>query len=165
MNVDLLAGTVREEGSTTKSGEGNEVKMTPDLRTLLQACIVGKEADDYLFTRVQIRQSRKRPIEEYAEQRVVDFRSVGDVLRRPRGSPTFTFMTCADFAARRLDRAGVGQKTAMAVMGRKTDSIYRRYNVVDHRDRDLAVDRLVEYQQVLAKASQIAAEQKQRQTN
>jgi hypothetical protein len=53
----------------------------------------------------------------------------------------------------------------MAVMGRKTDSIYRRYNVVDHRDRDLAVDRLVEYQQELAKASQIAAEQKQRETD
>lgn len=50
----------------------------------------------------------------------------------------------------------------MAVMGRKTDSIYRRYNVVDHRDRDLAVDRLVEYQQALAKASQVPAEQEQR---
>jgi len=53
----------------------------------------------------------------------------------------------------------------MAVMGRKTDSIYRRYNVVDHRDRDLAVDRLVEYQQALAKASQTVAEQKQEGTD
>lgn len=64
-NVDMLAGTLREEGSTTKSGEGNEVKMTPDLRTLLQACIVGKQPEDCLFTRVQIRKSRNRPIEEY----------------------------------------------------------------------------------------------------
>ena len=164
-NVDFLAGTVREEGSTTKSGEGNEVKMTPDLRTLLQACIVGKQPDDYLFTRVQIRKGRKRSIEEYKEHRVVDFRSAWGRATKAAGKPDLHFHDLCRFAARRLDRAGVGQKTAMAVMGRKTDSIYRRYNVVDHRDRDLAVDRLVEYQQALAKASQIAAEQQQRETN
>jgi integrase len=164
-NVDMLAGTVREEGSTTKSGEGNEVKMTPDLRTLLQACIVGKQPEDYLFTRVQIRKSRKRPIEEYDELRVVDFRSAWRRATKAAGKTDLHFHDLCRFAARRLDRAGVGQKTAMAVMGRKTDSIYRRYNVVDHRDRDLAVDRLVEYQQELAKASQIAVEQKQRETN
>lgn len=164
-NVDLLAGTVREEGSTTKSGEGNEVKMTPDLRILLQACIVGKQQHDHLFTRVVIRKSRKRPIEEYSERHVVDFRSAWRRVTRAAGKPTLHFHDLCRFAARRLDRAGVGQKTAMAVMGRKTDSIYRRYNVVDHRDRDLAVDRLVEYQQALAKAAQTAAEEKQRETN
>ncbi len=164
-NVDMLAGTVREEGSTTKSGEGNEVKMTPDVRTLLQACIVGKQPQDYLFTRVQTRKSRKRPIEEYTERRVVDFRSAWGRAAKAAGKTDLHFHDLCRFAARRLDRAGVGQKTAMAVMGRKTDSIYRRYNVVDHRDRDLAVDRLVEYQEELAKASQIAAEQKQRETN
>ena len=35
----------REEGSTTKSGQGKEVKMTPDLRALLQGCIVGMKPD------------------------------------------------------------------------------------------------------------------------
>jgi len=164
-NVDVLAGTVRQEGSTTKSGEGNEVKMTPDLRTLLQACVVGKAPDDYLFTRVQIRKDRKRPIEECKEHSVVDFRSAWGRAAKAAGKPDLHFHDLCRFAARRLDRAGVGQKTAMAVMGRKTDSIYRRYNVVDHRDRDLAVDRLVEYQRALAEASRIAAEQKQRKTD
>jgi integrase len=160
-NVDLLAGTVREEGSTTKSGQGNEVKMTPDLRALLQGAMLGKKPDDYLFTRVQIRKSRKRPTEECRERPVVDFRSAWRRATKASGKPDLHFHDLCRFAARRLDRAGVGQKTAMAVMGRKTDSIYRRYNVVDHRDRDLAVDRLVEYQQALAKAAQTAAEQKQ----
>lgn len=164
-NVDMLAGTVREEGSTTKSGEGNEVKMTPDLRMLLQACIVGKQPEDYLFTRMLIRKSRKRPVEHYKEYRVVDFRSAWGRTTKAAGKPDLHFHDLCRFAARRLDRAGVGQKTAMAVMGRKTDSIYRRYNVVDHRDRDLAVDRLVEYQQALAKAAQTAAEDKHRQTD
>ena len=81
------------------------------------------------------------------------------------GKSGLNFHDLCRFAARRLDRAGVGQKTAMAVMGRKTDSIYRRYNVVDHRDRDLAIDRLVEYQEALAKASQIAADQDQSEMN
>ena len=36
---------------------------------------------------------------------------------------------------------------------------------MDHRDRDLAVDRLVEYQQALAMASQIATEEKERETD
>lgn len=164
-NVDLLAGTVREEGSTTKSGAGNEVKMTPDLRTLLQACVLGKKPDDYLFTRVQIRKDRKRPMEEYKERPVADFRSAWGRATKAAGKSDLHFHDLCRFAARRLDRAGVGQKTAMAVMGRKTDSIYRRYNVVDHRDRDLAVDRLVEYQQALAKASQAAVEQKQGESN
>jgi integrase len=164
-NVDLLAGTVREEGSTTKSGEGNEVKMTPDLRTLLQACMVGKKPDDYLFSRLQIRKCRKRPIDQYRECRIVDFRSAWRRATKVAGKPDLHFHDLCRFAARRLDRAGVGQKTAMAVMGRKTDSIYRRYNVVDHRDRDLAVDRLVEYQRTLAKASEIAPEQKQQETD
>lgn len=164
-NLDLLAGTVREEGSTTKSGQGNEVKMTPDLRTLLQACIVGKQPDDYLFTRVLARKSRKRSLEQYSEHRVVDFRSAWRRATKAAGKPDLHFHDLCRFAARRLDRAGVGQKTAMAVMGRKTDSIYRRYNIVDHRDRDLAVDRLVEYQQLLAKAAQTSAEQEQRETD
>ena len=139
--------------------------MTPDLRTLLQACIGGKQPEDYLFTRVQIRKTRKRSIEEYKERRVVDFRLAWGRATKAAGKTDLHFHDLCRFAARRLDRAGVGQKTAMAVMGRKTDSIYRRYNVVDHRDRDLAVDRLVEYQQELAKASQVAAEQKQRESN
>jgi len=75
---------------------------------------------------------------------VVDFRSAWKRATEAAGKPDLHFHDLCRFAARRLDRAGVGQKTAMAVMGRKTDSIYRRYNVVDHRDRDLAVDRLVE---------------------
>jgi hypothetical protein len=162
-------GKTAEEGSTTKSGEGNEIKMTPDLRTLLQACIVGKEPEDYLFTRVQIRKGRNRPINDYTERHTVDFRSAwGRATKsatKSAGKPDLQFHDLWRFAARRLDRAGVGQKTAMAVMGRTTDSIYRRYNIVDHRDRDLDVDRLVEYQEALAKASQIAAGQKQRETN
>lgn len=100
---------------------------------------MGKEPDDYLFTRVQI---RKGPIHEYTERRVVDFRSAWGRATKAAGKPDLHFHDLCRFASRRRDRAGVGRKTAMAVMGRKTDSIYRRYNVVDHRDRDLAVDRL-----------------------
>ena len=42
-------------------------------------------------------------------------------------------------AVRNLDRAGVSQDVAMQRVGRKTDSIYRRYRIVDAQDlRDAA---------------------------
>ena len=46
-------------------------------------------------------------------------------------------------AARDLDSAGISQLVGMQVMGRKTESIYKRYRIVDRRDVDRAIDRLV----------------------
>ena len=49
--IDLSAGTIRLEAGTTKNGEGRVIVMTREVATLLTACIIGKQPDDFVFTR------------------------------------------------------------------------------------------------------------------
>src|SRR5207247_1251291 len=50
-NLALKAGRIRLNAGETKSGEGRVVKLTQDVFVLLQACVAGKDADDFVFTR------------------------------------------------------------------------------------------------------------------
>lgn len=133
-NVDLMNNTIRQEGSTTKSGEGNEVKMTPDLRALIAACVTGKDSDRFLFSRDDL---GCRPI--------ADFREAWARVTEAAGCPKLHFHDLCRFAARNLDNAGISQLVGMGIMGRKTASIYQRYRIVDRRDIDRAIDRLTEH--------------------
>ncbi len=54
--IDLANGTIRLEAGTTKNGEGRVIVMTREVATLLTACIIGKQPDDFVFTR----QDKKR---------------------------------------------------------------------------------------------------------
>jgi integrase len=132
-NVDLVRGTVRQEASTTKSGEANECKMTNGLKTLLTACAAGKDADRWLFS---------RDVEGWRPIR--DFRRTWRKVTKTAGVPKLLFHDLCRFAARGLDTAGISQIVGMQVMGRKTPSIYKRYRIVDRRDVDRAIDRLEE---------------------
>ena len=45
-------------------------------------------------------------------------------------------------AARNLSRAGVPREVAMKITGHRTESMYRRYRIVDERDIKEATDRM-----------------------
>jgi len=45
-------------------------------------------------------------------------------------------------AVRNLERAGVPRSVAMKLTWHKTESVHRRYAIVDHRDLRVAVERL-----------------------
>ena len=45
-------------------------------------------------------------------------------------------------AARNLSRAGVPREVAMKITGHKTESMYRRYRIVDERDIKEATERM-----------------------
>ena len=74
--VDLVHRSIRLNAGETKSGEGRVVKLTQDVFVLLQACVAGKDADDFVFTR-----ENGKPI--------MDFR---EVWEKPRG---YCCTTCA----------------------------------------------------------------------
>jgi len=59
-------------------------------------------------------------------------------------------------AVRTLERSGVPRSTAMAMVGHKTESIYRRYAIVDeamHREAAAKLDAWTDDQQAKSKAA------------
>jgi hypothetical protein len=59
-------------------------------------------------------------------------------------------------AVRNLERAGVPRSTAMVMVGHKTESIYRRYAIVDekmHKEAAAKLDAWVSQQQQQEKAA------------
>lgn len=122
--VDLKAGVVTLAPGTTKSGEGRTIYLTPALQALLKKQLAS--------------------IETLKKQDVI----CPYVFHRPDGSQIVSFRklwrnacTAAGFkrlihdfrrtAVRNLERAAVPRSTAMAMVGHKTESIYRRYAIQD----------------------------------
>ena len=85
----------------------------------------------------------------------VDLRYSRNVGARVRGYPGKLFHDFRRSAVRTLERSGVPRSTAMAMVGHKTESIYRRYAIVDeqmHREAAAKLDVWAEGQQVKAEA-------------
>lgn len=119
--VDLAARTIRLNAGETKSGEGRTVKMTQDVYVLLQACVSGKAATDYVFTR-----SDGSPI--------LDFRGAWESLTAAAGIPGLLFHDLRRSGVRNMIRRGIPEVVAMRISGHKTRAVFDRYNIVSESD-------------------------------
>jgi integrase len=125
--VDFKAGVVRLDPDTTKNREGRTFPMTPELRAVL-------EAQRQAVTTIERQTKSIIPW-------VFTWTKRGRVLRgftkawrkacRDAGLPGRIPHDFRRTAVRNLERAGVPRSTAMAMVGHKTESIYRRYAIVD----------------------------------
>jgi integrase len=123
--VDLKAGTVRLEPGTTKNGDGRTVYMTPELR----ACLEGQRA---ATDTVQREQSRVVPyVFHRGGEAIKTFRKSWDTACDRAGLPGRILHDFRRTAVRNLERAGVPRSVAMKMVGHKTESVYRRYAIVD----------------------------------
>jgi integrase len=154
--VDLFARTLRLDPGTTKNKDGREVTMTNAVYILLSRCVVGKQAEDFVFTRQD-------------GQRVLDFRGawwkacvqagVGRMFcshcSRPVSGKECTDCNSNDLkyrglifhdlrrtAARNLRRAGVAEGVIQKIGGWRTRSVFERYAIVTQTDIADAMNKL-----------------------
>jgi integrase len=124
-HVNLEAGWLRLEPGETKNGEGRNFPLTPDLIEVLKEQLektrrLEQETEriiPWLFHR------NGNPIRDYRGAWASACKDAGVAKRIPH-----------DFrrtAVRNLERAGVPRSAAMAMVGHRTESIYRRYAIAD----------------------------------
>jgi integrase len=127
-HVDLKSGWLRLEGADSKNGAGREfpINALPELHTLLDT-----------------QRERVSAIERTTGQiipwvftgpngsPIIDFRKAWRNACRRAGVPGRLFHDLRRSAVRGLERAGVARSVAMAITGHRTESVYRRYAIVD----------------------------------
>ena len=148
--VDLQAGVVRLDVGATKNREGRSFYVTAELRDVLKAQLIALEdlqqqgtICPYVFHRPD-------------GTRIKDFRKTWANACEAAGYPGKLFHDFRRSAVRTLERSGVPRSTAMAMVGHKTESIYRRYAIVDeqmHREAAAKLDTWNIEQQAKAEAA------------
>jgi integrase len=155
--VDLAQRVIRLEPGTTKNSEGREVLMTDDLYALLSACVIGKKADDYVFTR-----KNGKPVRDFRTtwQNACVRAGVGAIVCPGCSGPRVAGRQCEKCktkhwkytglifhdmrrtGARNLRRAGISETVIMKIGGWKTPSVFQRYAIVNRTDIADAMNKL-----------------------
>ena len=110
-----------ESAEQSLNDEGRVVIMTDTVRRLLEPCVAGKSAGDYVFTR-----ANGKPVR--------DFRGAWKKVCEQAGVPELLFHDLRRSAVRNMVRSSIPERVAMQISGHKTRSIFDRYNIVSERD-------------------------------
>ncbi len=124
-HLDLRAGWLRLDPGETKNREGRMFPLTPELRTVLKRQLARTRNMERATGRIipWLFHRKGRPIKSFRRAWLTACREARVPGRIPH-----------DFrrtAVRNLERAGVPRSAAMAMVGHKTEAIYRRYAIVD----------------------------------
>ncbi len=142
-------GSVRLIQGTTKNGEARRFIMTNELRKLLETRRV---EHDRLKTKGRIvplvfhREARVMQQDgtwkRVEGQRIKSFIKAWRTACLAAGYPGRIPHDLRRSAVRTFVRAGIGEHVAMALSGHKTPSVFRRYDIVDETDLDVAATQL-----------------------
>src|SRR5579863_240854 len=131
--VDFEAGLITLDKGETKNDEPRSVPILDgDMHDLLVAA--KREHDEkwpqspWVFNR--------------GGERIIDFRWAWDEACKRAGVPDLNFHDLRRTAVRNMRRAGIPQVIRMKISGHKTDSMERRYNIVDSEDLQMAKELL-----------------------
>ena len=166
-DYDRIRGTLRQDASLAKNKKTLIVAVGPELRALLDQCVIGKERSDFLLTR-----DNGRPVRDFyrAWCEVCVRASVGKFFCKACGSETAEMPGASKYAGglrycpkcqRRLNTyeikyagkirhsfrrtfvkdstiAGIAEKTQMTIGGWKTRSVFDRYSIYSTADSERA---------------------------
>ena len=127
-HVDLNAGWLRLEPGEGKSGEGRNFPLIPELRDVLAEQLERTGALELATDQIipWLFHKEGNPIGSFRKTWASACKRAGIAGKIPH-----------DFrrtAVRNLERAGVPRSAAMAMVGHRTESIYRRYAIVAESD-------------------------------
>lgn len=127
--VDFDDGTVTLEKNAPKNGDARSFPILKgDMRKLLKADWLSHQKhwpkSPWVFNR--------------EGERIIDFRGSWKKACAAAGVPELHFHDLRRTAVRNMRRAGVPQVVRMKISGHKTDSMERRYNIVDADDLTMA---------------------------
>jgi integrase len=124
-HVDFANGWLILEPGEGKSKEGRRYPLIPELRAALEA----------LVERTQALEQERGVIIPWLfhrnGKRILTFRDAWRKACVAAGLPGKLMHDCRRSAVRNMERAGVPRATGMALVGHKTESIYRRYAIVN----------------------------------
>jgi len=131
--VDFEAGLITLDKGETKNDDPRSVPILDgDMLDLLTAAKKERDAEwphsPWVFNR--------------GGERIVDFRWAWDEACKRAGVPDLNFHDLRRTAVRNMRRAGIPQVIRMKISGHKTDSMERRYNIVDGDDLQMAKELL-----------------------
>lgn len=137
-HVDLHAGWLRLDPGETKNGEGREFPIKGVLREIIETQIQETRAFERANGRVVrwLFHREGRPIK--------GFRKAWRRACTLSGQPGKLVHDLRRTAVRDMERIGIGRRAAMALVGHKTESMYRRYVVVDSEMLQEAASKLLE---------------------
>jgi integrase len=126
-HVDMSAGWLRLEPGETKDRRGRMFPLVPALRQILETQRRRTDATESdLGTRVPWVFHRRG-------RRVCSFYRAWRSACSRAGVGHWLVHDLRRTAVRNLERAGVPRTTAMALVGHRTEAVYRRYAIVDER--------------------------------
>lgn len=131
--VDFDAETISLPAHVCKNQDGRTVPIVPgDMRDMLLAA---KQERDENWP-------KSKWVFNRSGKKITDFRTGWATAVKAAGVPDLTFHDLRRTAVRNMRRAGVPQIIRMAISGHKTDSMERRYNIVDGEDIAVAKERM-----------------------
>ena len=124
-HVDLAANWLRLDPGESKNSEGRMFPLTPELRDVLSQQLEKTRQLEKTTERVipWVFHRNGKPIKDYY--------GGWDEACRLAGLPDRIAHDLRRTAVRNLERAGVPRSSSMKMTGHKTESVYRRYAIVD----------------------------------
>jgi integrase len=132
-DVDLENRRIRLRRENSKNEEPRVIILTDDLLALIQRRWAARQYQTKEGTALSAWVFHRRG------RAIVDFRDAWAEACKKAKVPGLLFHDLRRSAVRNMEKAGVSQSVAMKISGHKTDSVYRRYRIVDERDIERAL--------------------------
>jgi len=142
-DIDLESGMIRLRRENSKNKKGRLLPLLGELHAVIERQAQVKRLDcPFVFHR------NGRPIKS--------FRKTWKTACEAIGQPTLVPHDMRRSAVRNFRKAGLSETEGMAMSGHKTNSIYKRYDIMDEEDLKESMGKVQDYLKAQPKGSKVA---------